>query len=84
MKVNKYLLIVFVGLAVAMLIILTNQQREGFNLPGGMKFPGGGMDMCALQLAGVNQRITNLENRANDAQDNTNTGVGAIQMVARS
>lgn len=83
MKGNTYLLIVFVCLAVAMLIIVTNQQREGFNFPGGK---GGfkGIDTCALQLAGVNQRITNLENRANDAQDNTNTGVGAIQMVARS
>ena len=79
MKGNTYLLIVFVCLAVAMLIIVTNQQREGFKIPGGR-----GIDMCALQLAGVNQRITNLENRANDAQDNTNTGVGAIQMVAKS
>jgi hypothetical protein len=72
---NKYLLLLFVGLAVAVLIIFTNQQREGFR---------GIMDPCALQLSGLNQRVSNLENRANDAQDNTNAGVGAIQMITKA
>jgi hypothetical protein len=69
---NKYLLLLFVGLAVAVLIIFTNQQREGFR---------GIMDPCALQLSGLNQRVSNL---ANDAQDNTNAGVGAIQMITKA
>ena len=73
MKATKYLPILFIGLAIAVLVVYTNQQRELF-----------GMDPCTLQLAGLNQRVTNLENRANDAQDNTNTGVGQIQMVAKS
>ena len=73
MKATKYLPVLFIGLAIAVLVVYTNQQRERF-----------GMDPCTLQLAGLNQRVTNLENRANDAQDNTNTGVGQIQMVAKS
>lgn len=79
MKADKYLPIVFVGLAIAVLVIITNQQRETF---GFGKMPM--FDPCTLQLAGLNQRVTNLENRANDAQDNANTGVGQIQMVAKS
>jgi|UniRef100_A0A6C0K819 hypothetical protein len=79
MKANQYLPILFIGLAVAVLIVVTNQQREGFGF-GMPKM----MDPCTLQLAGLNQRVTNLENRANDAQDNANTGVGQIQMVTAS
>jgi hypothetical protein len=79
MKANQYLPILFIGLAVAVLIVVTNQQREGFGF-GMQKM----MDPCTLQLAGLNQRVTNLENRANDAQDNANTGVGQIQMVTAS
>lgn len=79
MKANTYFLLAFVGLAIALLIVVTNQQREGF----GMGMPQM-MDPCTLQLAGLNQRVTNLENRANDAQDNANTGVGQIQMVTAS
>jgi hypothetical protein len=81
MKADKYLPIVFVGLAIAVLIVITNQQREGFGFGMGQQ---GIIDPCTLQLSGLNQRVTNLENRANDAQDNTNTGVGQIQMVTRS
>jgi hypothetical protein len=77
MKANQYLPVLFIGLAIAVLVVYTNQQRERFGF-------GIGMDPCTLQLAGLNQRVTNLENRANDAQDNTNTGVGQIQMVAKS
>lgn len=77
MKATKYLPVLFIGLAIAVLVVYTNQQRERFGF-------GFGMDPCTLQLAGLNQRVTNLENRANDAQDNTNTGVGQIQMVAKS
>jgi hypothetical protein len=80
MKANQYLPILFIGLAVAVLIVVTNQQREGFGF-GMQKMM---MDPCTLQLAGLNQRVTNLENRANDAQDNANTGVGQIQMVTAS
>jgi hypothetical protein len=79
MKATQYLPIVFVGLAIAVLIVITNQQREGFAF--GQQ---GLFDPCTLQLSGLNQRVTNLENRANDAQDNTNTGVGQIQMVTKS
>ena len=75
MKATKYLPVLFIGLAIAVLVVYTNQKRERF---------GFGIDPCTLQLAGLNQRVTNLENRANDAQDNTNTGVGQIQMVAKS
>jgi len=79
MKAQQYLPIVFIGLAIAVLIVITNQQREGF------KFGSqGAIDPCALQLSGLNQRVTNLENRSNDAQDNTNTGIGQIQMVTKS
>jgi hypothetical protein len=78
-KANSYFLITFVGLAIALLIVLTNQQREGFAF--GMPQM---MDPCTLQLAGLNQRVSNLEHRANDAQDNANTGVGQIQMVTAS
>ena len=79
MKATKYLPVLFIGLAIAVLVVYTNQQRErfGFGMPQML-------DPCTLQLAGLNQRVTNLENRANDAQDNTNTGVGQIQMVAKS
>uniref|UniRef100_A0A6C0CHQ3 Uncharacterized protein n=1 Tax=viral metagenome TaxID=1070528 RepID=A0A6C0CHQ3_9ZZZZ len=77
MKAGKYLPVLFIGLAIVVLAVYTNQQRERFGF-------GGGIDMCALQLSGINQRITNLEHRANDAQDNANTGVGQIQMVAKS
>jgi hypothetical protein len=73
MKANTYFLLAFVGLAIALLIVVTNQQREGF-----------GIDPCALQLSGLNRRVADLENRANDAQDNANTGVGQIQMVTAS
>lgn len=79
MKAQQYLPIVFIGLAIAVLIVITNQQREGFGFG-----PQEIIDPCALQLSGLNQRVTNLENRANDAQDNTNTGVGQIQMVTKS
>jgi hypothetical protein len=79
MKADKYLPIVFVGLAIAVLVVFTNQQRETFRF-GQMPV----MDPCTLQLAGLNQRVSNLENRANDAQDNANTGVGQIQMVTKS
>jgi uncharacterized protein YoxC len=75
MKAGKYLPIIFVGLAIAVLVVFTNQQHERF---------GVGIDPCTLQLAGLNQRVSNLEHRANDAQDNTNNGVGQIQMVAKS
>jgi hypothetical protein len=78
MKANQYLPVLFIGLAIAVLVVYTRQQRERFGF--GTPF----MDPCTLQLAGLNQRVTNLENRANDAQDNTNTGVGQIQMVAKS
>ena len=81
MKAGKYLPIVFVGLAIAVLVVVTNQQRETFGFGMG-QMPV--MDGCTLQLAGLNQRVKNLENRANDAQDNANTGVGQIQMVAKS
>jgi hypothetical protein len=80
MKAGKYLLIVFVGLAIAVLVVFTNQQRETF---GFGQMPSV-IDPCTLQLAGLNQRVSNLENRANDAQDNANTGVGQIQMVTKS
>lgn len=81
MKAGKYLPIVFVGLAIAVLVVITNQQRETFGFGmGKMQM----MDPCTLQLAGLNQRVSNLENRANDAQDNANTGVGQIQMVSKS
>ena len=79
MKAGKYLPIVFVGLAIAVLVVFTNQQREMF---GFGQMPA--IDGCTLQLAGLNQRVSNLEHRANDAQDNANTGVGQIQMVAKS
>jgi len=79
MKAQQYLPIVFIGLAIAVLIVITNQQREGFGFG-----PKGPIDPCALQLSGLNQRVTNLENRANDAQDNTNTGIAEIQMVTKS
>jgi len=78
MKATKYLPVLFIGLAIAVLVVYTNQQRERF----GFRSPI--IDPCTLQLSGLNQRVTNLENRANDAQDNTNTGVGQIQMVAKS
>ena len=81
MKATQYLPIVFVGLAIAVLIVLTNQQREGFGFGMAQQAM---FDPCTLQLAGMNQRVTNLENRANDAQDNTNMSVGQIQMVTRS
>ena len=80
MKAGKYLPIVFVGLAIAVLVVVTNQQRETFGF-GQMPQV---IDPCTLQLAGLNQRVSNLENRANDAQDNANTGVGQIQMVTKS
>jgi hypothetical protein len=80
MKAGKYLPIVFVGLAIAVLVVFTNQQRETF---GFGQMPAV-IDPCTLQLAGLNQRVKNLENRANDAQDNANTGVGQIQMVTKS
>jgi len=80
MKAGKYLPIVFVGLAIAVLVVVTNQQRETFRF-GQMPAM---IDPCTLQLAGLNQRVSNLENRANDAQDNANTGVGQIQMVTKS
>jgi len=80
MKAGKYLPIVFVGLAIAVLVVVTNQQRKTFRF-GQMPAM---IDPCTLQLAGLNQRVSNLENRANDAQDNANTGVGQIQMVTKS
>jgi len=80
MKANQYLPILFVGLAIAVLVVYTRQQRERFGFDVGKSL----IDPCTLQLSGLNQRITNLENRANDAQDNANTGVGQIQMVAKS
>ena len=80
MKAGKYLPVIFVGLAIAVLVVFTNQQREAF---GFGQMPAV-IDPCTLQLAGLNQRVSNLENRANDAQDNANTGVGQIQMVTKS
>ena len=82
MKAGQYLPIVFIGLAIAVLVVFTNQQRETFGFGTGQMQAM--MDPCTLQLAGLNQRVSNLENRANDAQDNANTGVGQIQMVSRS
>ena len=81
MKAGKYLPIIFVGLAIAVLVVVTNQQRETFGFGIG-EIPAA--DGCTLQLAGLNQRVSNLESRANDAQDNANTGVGKIQMVSKS
>lgn len=80
MKADKYLPVVFVGLAIAVLVVVTNQQRETFGFGQMPRM----IDPCTLQLAGLNQRVSNLENRANDAQDNANTGVGQIQMVTKS
>ena len=80
MKADKYLPVVFVGLAIAVLVVVTNQQRETFGFGQTPQV----IDPCTLQLAGLNQRVSNLENRANDAQDNANTGVGQIQMVTKS
>jgi len=86
---KKYLLIIFIILAILALILLT-KQREKFG-PFDLFHPAapppdyqGEINHLQGEVDGLTQRVVTLEQEEQKAQDQTNQAIGGIQMVSKS